>query len=183
MPAMVEMGRARLARPRGAPALYPMCAATAVAAAAVAPPLGGDVDEGGGQALVCAELPSPPGAVLLLTRTRLRCLILQRRAGGDDAANGAAALWEVRLANLLLVQQRGCQVQMLALAEASATSVALPATSPARDPLIVQQQVSARSEEDAARLHELLRLAAHNAHGVLTAVRRPPLVRASVLLR
>jgi len=173
MPAMTDTGRARAARPCGAPALYLMCGAT-VTSRDVAPASSAPVEDGGVHGLVCAELQHPAGTVLLLTRTRLRCLVAQgRHASGGGVAQGTAAVWDVPLAGLLLVQQRGCDVQMLTLTEAEAP-----------DQLIARQQVSTRSEDEAARLHELLRLAALNARsspGVSTC-RLTPLVRASVLL-
>ena len=134
--------------------------------------------------LVCAELQHPAGTVLLLTQTRLRCLVAQGRhtsgggvaqgtAAGGGVAQGTAAVWDIPLVGLLLVQQRGCDVQMLTLTEAEAP-----------DPLIARQQVSTRSEDEAARLHELLRLAALNARSSpgISSCRLTPLVRASVLL-
>ena len=173
MPAMTDTGRARAARPCGAPALYRMCVATVtnreVASAPSAP-----VEEGGVHGLVCAELQHPAGTVLLLTQTRLRCLVAQgRHTSGGGVAQGTAAVWDIPLVGLLLVQQRGCDVQMLTLTEAEAP-----------DPLIARQQVSTRSEDEAARLHELLRLAALNARSSpgISSCRLTPLVRASVLL-
>ena len=88
----------------------------------------------------CATLVAPRGA-LLLTSTALRCV-------GPRLLE--PLLWEVPLADILLVQRRASNVRLLVLDESRMTAT---------------HEVGLASEDDAARLHEILRIAGLNARG------------------
>ena len=156
-PAKLETGRSRAPREPDALPLYPMCAAASVLSA---PSGRGGETQLPGEAcgdLLCAALHEPRG-LLVLTATRLRCV---------GAVPGEPPLWELPLARLLLVQQRACSLQLLALAATGA---------------IETHSLALHSDDDAARLHEVLRLAGLNARGTaLPPVNPRPMVRTSVL--
>jgi len=185
----IETGRARAPRPSSAPALYPLFTAstaltrravesssTAAAAAGVQP-----MDR-----LVCAKLSSPSEAVLVLSPDVLRCI-----ARGRDTDDDATLHWEVPLTHLLLVQQVGSDVQLLVLVQGSTrgpvSSSASSQASAARGPDLVSStpttlRVGLLTEEDAGRLHNVLRLAGLNARRApMPAERKEPMVRATVL--
>ena len=148
-PVKAETGRARAPRPADSPALYPMCAATALASASAG------IDGSLNGSLVCAVLASPRG-VLSLTSTTLRCA-------------GPLLEWEMPLASMLLVQQRGRSVELLALAADG-------------DSAIESRSLTLHCDDDAARLHEVLRLAGLNARGAVTSpISARPLIRATLL--
>ena len=99
--------------------------------------------------LAGAELSSPDRAVLLLTPEGLRC------ASPSLSGDGIAVVWDVPWACLLLVQQQGCQLRMLTLQDAANNTTSAT----------LSREVRLCSEDDAARLHEVVRLAALNAKG------------------
>ena len=133
-PPRPETGRSREPRPPMPPALYSMCNATLHASG----DFGCLVDADG--TMRCATLVAPRGA-LLLTSTALRCV-------GPRLLE--PLLWEVPLADILLVQRRASNVRLLVLDESRMTAT---------------HEVGLASEDDAARLHEILRVAGLNARG------------------
>ena len=158
-PVQGEAGRTRAARPGGSFVLYPMCAA-ALARSPAAPIMGDGI-----QGLLCAELCEPPG-VLLLSAQVLRCM----GPTADDRMR-----WELPLSSLLLVQQSGAAVQLVAL------QVPVSSSSTNSAPLVFYK-VSTLSNGEAARLQEMLRLAGLNARGVaMPSLPCWPLVRSSLL--
>jgi len=135
-----------------------------------------------GRMLLCATTVAPRG-VLLLTQTELRCV---------GPPPGKPVLWAASLANLLLVQQRGSHVRLIALAEREgggsggggdgdvgggggrAVGGSQSAT--------VSHEVALHSDDEAVRLHEVLRLAGLNAKGVaLPPPCAHPLMRTTLL--
>ena len=176
-PARADAGRFRRPRPSNSLALYPMCAANSLAGA---PPAtaghslaylctdagaGGSEDSNG---LICAVLSEPTGCVLLLTASHLRCVHLAAKVPSVEELS--ASLWEMNLSRLLLIQERGQQVSLLVLAAPSChagmetLSVLLP------------------SADDAARLREIIRVAALNARGQAVQMSSPrPLIRSALL--
>lgn len=155
-PAKVETGRSRAPRAADSSPLYPMCAATLLASA----PSGRGLSETNGE-LVCAALASPCG-MLVLTPTTLRCT-----APGP----GEAPQLQLQLARLLLVQQRGRSLQLIALSAHEGSSGSTETHS-----------LSFHSDDDAARLHEVLRLAGLNARGAaLPPINPRPTFRTTIL--
>ena len=140
-PARAETGRSRSPRPAGSLPLYPMCTTSVIATAAA-----GRLPAETGSDLVCAALAAPSG-VLVLTSTALRC------AGTGP---GAAPLWELPLAQLLLVQQRGRELHLLALSSSVGSHDS-----------VETRKLALHSDDDAARVHEVLRLAGLNARGAV----------------
>ena len=163
-PAKPETGRSRTPRVVGTLPLYPMCAATVLSSTASQHHHLADDDndssgiEAGG--LLCAVLASPP-AVLVLTATTLRC---------TRQAKGEPPLWELPLAHMLLVQQRAAVLHILMLASTYDGPSAVEARS-----------LTLQGEDDAARLHEILRLAGMNARKAALPPTSPrPQVRATI---
>ena len=176
---------------------------------------GGDsATDGAGAQLVIAATLAPRGS-LVLTQSSLRCV-------GPPPAQ--PSLWEVSLRHLLLVQQRGTHVRLLALVTpaAAATSPGIGAVSGIgvsgvdshgvgvgvgvgvggggggdaggggvgssgggglSGPLVtVAHEVALGSEDEAGRLHEVLRLAGLNAKGLAAPPPCPrPLLRTTLL--
>ena len=111
----------------------------------------------------CVGLPPPEHAEAM-----------QTEAGQAEAVQ--TILWELPLNRLLLAQQRGHHVQLLALAAAATTTAGGAETS-----AIETYSVALHSDGDAARLHEVVRLAGLNARGAaLPAASPQPLVRATL---
>ena len=102
--------------------------------------------------------------------TALRCV------DSDGGGAHASVLWEIRWEHLLLVQQCGSRLRLLALAAHNLEPDAMSsATTGTRD-------VELHSDDDAARLHEIVRLAGLNAKGsALPLAPRWPLVRTTLL--
>ena len=163
-----ETGRARAPRPAGALPLYPMCAASAHAGGAppylpykATSPMESSVGEATTDGrLVCAMLAAPHGSVLLLTPSTIRCA---------SPTASAPPLWEIHLSKLLLVQQRASRIELLVLANHAAAGA------------IEHHTLELHAEDDAARLHEVLRLAGLNARGAAHPAMSPrPEVRSTI---
>ena len=149
----------------------PRHAASAPSTGGTASPAGGS---GGGDAaaegdaLRCAALTSPAGGALLLTPAALRCV----------AADGSL-MWELPWPRLLLVQQVRARVRLLVLRAHGSTSSFGGGFGGS---VTEAYDVGLPSDDDAARLHEVLRLAALNAKGAaLPLAPRAPLVRTTLL--
>ena len=98
--------------------------------------------------IACTCLCKPVGS-LVLTSTVVRCV--------DQSPDQPSTIWEVQLEQILLVQQRGCCVQLLVLHETSSFAQSSAAFS--------TFEVVLQSSGSAARLHEVLRIAGLNARG------------------
>ena len=96
----------------------------------------------------------------MLTATTLRCVSAQPEQ---------PLAWELQLSHLLLVQQRGSALQLLTLCAHDGPDA------------VHTRNLALNAEDDAARLHELLRLAGLNARGAVQPPISPrPLVRATI---
>ena len=155
-PAKMETGRARAPRAAESAALCPMCAAPPTITGQADDPLRKGV-------LHAASLCAPTAGALHLTPSAVRCV-------GDYGQ----LRWELPFERALLVQQRGSRVRVLAMAPRDSDGSMGAATE--------HFEVALHSEEDAARLHEMLRLASLNARGgALPFAPRWPLVRTTLL--
>lgn len=158
--ARVETGRSRSPRPTESPSLYPICAATR-----------GPSAQRADGSLICAELCAPHG-LLLLTPEALRCT----GASPDDHV-----VWELPLTSLLLIQQRKSCIHILAVHSQSAAHHSFGRGDDTQGGASITHEVTTHSEDDATRLHEILRLAGLNARGQpMMPSRHRPLLRSSL---